>query len=125
MERIWIGLGGLAGAAAVAMAAYAAHGLPASMPELAQRQLAAALQMQGWHALALLGVGLWAPRGRSLAHAAGFAFGLGLLLFCSAVYLLVLRGVHLPGLAPAGGTLLIAGWVLLAASALPRGSSGR
>jgi uncharacterized membrane protein YgdD (TMEM256/DUF423 family) len=77
-----------------------------------------AVQMQGWHALALFGTGLWSPRGGWLADAAGFAFTLGTILFCGAVYSLGLTGVSLGPVAPAGGTLLMIGWLLLGASAL-------
>jgi uncharacterized membrane protein YgdD (TMEM256/DUF423 family) len=73
--------------------------------------------MHGWHALALVACALWAPRGGRLAHVAGFAFALGLPLFCGAVYALALDGVHLPMLAPIGGTLLMLGWLLLGLSA--------
>jgi uncharacterized membrane protein YgdD (TMEM256/DUF423 family) len=76
------------------------------------------VQMEGWHALALLAVGLWAPRGGLLAQAAGVAFSVGLVLFCGALYSLGLFGVS-PGLvAPTGGTLLMIGWLLLGAAAL-------
>jgi uncharacterized membrane protein YgdD (TMEM256/DUF423 family) len=119
MERTWIGLAGVFGAAAVAMAAVAAHALGDLAP-LALRQVQAALQIQGWHALALFGCGLWARRGGWLADAAGFAFAIGLVLFCGAVYLVALAGASLPGVAPAGGILLIAAWLLLAASAIFR-----
>ncbi|HVC63242.1 MAG TPA: DUF423 domain-containing protein [Acetobacteraceae bacterium] len=116
MARLWIGLGALAGLLAVAMAALAAHGLAAIGPaRLAM--LRDANQMQGWHALALLFCGLWAPRGGRLADAAGAAFTLGLLLFCGAVDTLALGGVSLGVLAPVGGTLLMLGWALLLASA--------
>ena len=114
MQRVWIGLGGLVGFLAVAMAAVAAHVVaPASHGIVAN-----GVQMQGWHALALFGTGLWAPRGGRLADAAGFAFTLGILLFCGAVYSLALGGVSLGPVAPAGGTLLMIGWLLLGASAL-------
>jgi uncharacterized membrane protein YgdD (TMEM256/DUF423 family) len=73
--------------------------------------------MAGWHALALMGVGLWSPRGGWLADLAGAAFVVGLLLFCGATYSLGLAGVSLGILAPTGGTLLMIGWLLLAASA--------
>ena len=107
---------------AVAMAAYAAHGLPAGMDAKAVQQVRSGLQMHGWHALALVGVALWAPRGGWLADAAGAAFVLGVLLFCGAVYGVALAGLRLGGVAPFGGTLLMVGWLLLAASAvLPRG----
>ena len=63
-------------------------------------------------------VGLWAPRGGWLAQAAGVAFVVGLILFCSAVYALGLAGTSLGMVAPAGGILLMLGWLCLAASAL-------
>lgn len=115
MQRVWIGIGGLAGFGAVAMAAFAAHGV--SDPGAA-RIVASGVQMQGWHALALLGTGLWAPRGGRLADAAGLCFALGLLLFCAAVYAHGLTGVSWGMVAPIGGTLLMIGWLALAASAL-------
>src|SRR5579859_6570383 len=112
MQRLWMGIGALAGLSAVAMAALAAHGLDRLDPPSLQ-MLRNALQMHGWHALALLACGLWAPRGGRLAHAAGFAFAAGLLLFCGSVYAMALVGLHLPMLAPIGGTSLMVGWLLL------------
>lgn len=120
MERLWVGLGALAGLSAVAMAALAAHGLEAIGP--VRLQMARnAVQMQGWHALALVACGLWARRGGALADSAGAAFTLGLLAFCGAVYALALGGVRIGPLAPVGGTLLMLGWLLLALSALRAG----
>ena len=116
--RIWIAIAGLAGASAVAMAAAASHGTADRLAPAALAALRSGVQMHGWHALALFGVGLWAPHGGRLAHAAGAAFALGLLLFCVAVYSLALGGPAITALAPVGGTLLILGWLLLAASAL-------
>jgi uncharacterized membrane protein YgdD (TMEM256/DUF423 family) len=114
MQRIWIGLGSLAGFGAVAMAAFSAHGISDAA---ALRIVSSGVQMQGWHALALLGVGLWMPRGGWLAQAAGLAFAVGLVLFCGAVYSLGLAGVSWGMLAPTGGILLMVGWLLLGASA--------
>jgi uncharacterized membrane protein YgdD (TMEM256/DUF423 family) len=76
------------------------------------------VQMQGWHALVLLATGLWAPRGGRWADAAGFAFTAGIILFCGAVYGLALTGAAVGGVAPAGGTLLMIGWLLLGVSAV-------
>ena len=115
VQRTWITIGALAGLTAVAMAAFAAHGIP---DPNARRIVASGVQMQGWHALALFGTGLWAPRGGRTADAAGAAFTLGLLLFCGAVYALALAGVSLGATAPAGGMLLMLGWLLLAVSAI-------
>lgn len=77
-----------------------------------------AIEMQGWHALALLACGLWSPSGGRLADWAGAAFAVGTVLFCGAVYALALSGVRLGIIAPLGGTLLMVGWLLLGLSAI-------
>ena len=115
MQRIWIALASLTGLTAVAMAAFAAHGL---QDQTAVRIAASGVQMQGWHALALFGIALWTPRGGWLANAAGAAFTAGIVLFCGAVYTHALTGHSLGSVAPTGGTLLMIGWLLLGASAL-------
>ncbi len=118
--RLWIVLAGIAGASAVAMAASASHGMADRLTPAALATLRTGVQMHGWHALALFGVGLWAPAGGRLAHAAGCAFAVGLVLFCGAVYSLALGGPNFTVFAPFGGTLLILGWLLLGVSALRR-----
>ena len=112
--RLWIALGAFYGLTAVAMAALAAHAIPAAALPMVRD----AIQMQGWHALALLFTGLWAPRAGTLAHLAGAAFALGTPMFCGAIYCLALAGLRLPTVAPIGGTLLMLGWLLLTLSAL-------
>ncbi|HEY1933174.1 MAG TPA: DUF423 domain-containing protein [Acetobacteraceae bacterium] len=117
MTRLWIGLGSVAGLLAVAMAALAAHGLEAIGPARLG-MVRSAVQMQGWHALALLACGLWTPRGGRLVDWAGAAFSAGLVLFCGSVYALALGGAAVGLLPPVGGTLLMAGWLLLGVSAV-------
>ena len=117
MQRVWIALGALAGVTAVAMAALAAHGLGGLDPP-ALAMIRNAIEMQGWHALALLACGLWVPRGGRLAHCAGAAFAAGIVLFCGAVYALGLGELRLGFIAPIGGTLLMVGWLLLGLSAV-------
>ena len=116
MQRVWIGLGSIVGLIAVAVAALAAHGL-ADLDAQAITMVRDADQIQGWHALALLACGLWAPRGGKLADAAAVAFTLGVILFCGSVYALAVGGIHLPLVAPVGGSLLLVGWLLLGLSA--------
>ena len=74
----------------------------------------------GMHALALLACGLIAthlPESR-LIWAAGWCFVIGTILFSGSLFALVLTGVRgLGAITPFGGTLLIAGWALLALSA--------
>ncbi len=114
MERVWIGLGALAGLLAVAASALSAHALS---DDAARTMAASATQMLGWHALALFGTGLWAARGGLFAHLAGAAFVLGLLGFCGAVFTLAFTGLHAGPLAPIGGSTLMLGWLLLGVSA--------
>ncbi|WP_428488606.1 DUF423 domain-containing protein [Rhodopila sp.] len=114
MQRLCLIIASLAGFGAVAMAAFAAHGIG---DPTALRIVESGVRMQGWHALALLGVGLWLPRGGRLAQAAGVAFTAGMVLFCGAVYSLALARISWGVLAPTGGILLMLGWLLLAASA--------
>ena len=119
-QRLWIGLGALAGLTAVAMAAFAAHGLPERVDAASLQMVHSGIEMQGWHALALLFVGLWAARGGVAARLAGAAFALGVVCFCGAVYALAIFTLRLPAVAPIGGSLLMLGWLLLGISALRR-----
>lgn len=128
MARLWLALGALAGLLAVAMAAWASHGLPQRLDPARLAMVQSAVTMQGWHALALLatallaerrgGNGLGGLRGAGPVHAAGACFALGLIAFCGAVYSAGLAGVSLGAVAPTGGVLLMAGWACLLLSAL-------
>lgn len=119
--RLCVIAGGLAGAGAVAMAAIAAHGL-GSLSPVALAAVRSAIDMEGWHALALIGTALWVERGGMFARLAAVGFIVGLVLFCGAVYGHELAGWPVGMFAPIGGTLLIVAWLLLAASGLHPGS---
>lgn len=124
MDRVWIVAGSLAGCTAVGLSALRAHALPQRLDAPALAMVDSALTMQGWHALALLAAALLAPRAGRLAHLAAACFAAGLVLFCGAVYALVFSGLRLGPVAPVGGTLLMLGWLLLAASAATRRQAG-
>lgn len=111
VARFWFVLGSLLGGLAVAAAAVAAH---APLPPERLRGVLGAVQMQGWHALALLACGLLAPLAGWPAHAAGALFTLGLVLFCGAVWSPALGGPGLGAVAPVGGVALMLGWIALA-----------
>jgi len=117
---MWIGLGSLSGLIAVAMAAMAAHGL-SGLDAGALIRVRSGIEMQGWHALALLACGLWAPNGGKFTAWAGRAFGAGSVLFCGGVYATELSAMRLGFVVPVGGVLLMAGWGLLGASAMAAG----
>jgi len=116
---MWIGIGALAGLGAVAMAALSAHGLAWLGPNRLQ-MVRSAVQMQGWHALAVIFCGLWTPQGGVLVDCAAGAFVAGMVLFCASIYALALGGAPVGPVVPVGGALLLAGWGLLALSALRR-----
>ncbi|MCC7017123.1 MAG: DUF423 domain-containing protein [Rhodospirillales bacterium] len=136
--KAWVSLGALNGLIAVGAGAYAAHWLKARDPVLANA-FAIGVDYQAWHALALLAVAWLAERAESagragespralnsaplsgrapwLARLAGLAFVLGVALFSGTLYVFGASGsVWMSGAAPAGGALLMAGWVLLALS---------
>jgi len=118
MHRLWIAFGALAGLVAVALSAWAAHAAPQRLDPAHLAMLQSGITLQGWHALALLGTGLWAERrGGWLPHLAAAGFTLGMLLFCAGVYGAAVGHVSLGPVAPTGGTLLMAGWGLLFLSA--------
>ncbi|PZP41339.1 MAG: DUF423 domain-containing protein [Azospirillum brasilense] len=120
MARIWIALGALSGLLAVGLSAWAAHAPFAAAPERA-RLLSQALTMQGWHALALLAVGLLAERrGGFFLNLAGLGFAVGTVLFCGAVWSVAVLGRSLGVVAPTGGVLLMLGWACLIVAALRR-----
>lgn len=115
MSRFLIAAGALAGLLAVGLSAWSAHGL--ALDAARTRMVDSALNQQGWHALALIAAGILADRwGGWAANGAGLAFLAGMILFCGAVWTVALTGRSL-GVAPAGGMLLMLGWLLLAVSA--------
>ncbi len=115
MDRLWLGLAGLLGLTGVMMAALAAHALPGRIGPAALGFVHTAIEMQMWHALALLGCGILARlgAGRRRVAVAGTGFALGTVLFCGALYTLALTGQELPAVAPTGGFLVMLGWVSL------------
>jgi uncharacterized membrane protein YgdD (TMEM256/DUF423 family) len=115
MARSWIALGAFFGLVAVAMAAYASHGLPAERAGMAMT----GASLGAWHGLALIGAGLLAERRRGrMVHIAAGLFAAGTLLFCGGVFLRALAGLSLGPLTPLGGMLLLIGWGVLGVAAL-------
>jgi uncharacterized membrane protein YgdD (TMEM256/DUF423 family) len=126
---VWLAIGALSAALAVAMGAFGAHGLRGSTQASVsqgtlseaerQRRLETfdtAARYQMYHALGLLVVGLLASSRPSLGVSiAGWAFVVGTLLFSGSLYALVLSGIKVLGaITPFGGAAMIVGWVALA-----------
>jgi uncharacterized membrane protein YgdD (TMEM256/DUF423 family) len=116
--RPWVIFAGLNGAVAVALGAYAAHGLEGDAQALAER----ASLYQLLHALALLAADRLVADGRQLAHGAALSFAAGSVLFSGSLYLKALTGgpLAVPLLTPAGGIAFMLGWVMLAIAGLSR-----
>lgn len=106
----------VAGFLAVALGAFGAHALKASLTPELLASWHTAVQYQFIHALALLFVGLvMMAQPSALATASAIAFILGIVLFSGSIYALVLSGPRILGpVTPLGGLCLMLGWVLLA-----------
>jgi uncharacterized membrane protein YgdD (TMEM256/DUF423 family) len=120
MARIWLTVGAVYGLLSVALGAFGAHGLRGRVAENLLATWGTGADYLGMHALALLACGLLALHlpGSRLVGAAGWCFAIGSLLFSGSLFALVLSGVRgLGAITPFGGTLLIAGWGLLALGA--------
>jgi uncharacterized membrane protein YgdD (TMEM256/DUF423 family) len=112
--RALVFAGGLCGAAGVALSAAAAHVGGAFVGTAASFLL--------MHAPVFLGVGLLGAS--RVLRTGGLVLLVGLLLFAGDLLARDFLGSRLfPLSAPIGGTLLIAGWLLIAASAFVRGRS--
>jgi uncharacterized membrane protein YgdD (TMEM256/DUF423 family) len=115
LHRILIALAGLMGACGVVLAAASAHLTDAA-------RLGAASSMLLFHAAALPGTVALAQRHvlhPRVALAAAFGFVVAAVLFAGDLTIRHYAGHSLfPYAAPAGGTLLITSWLVLAVSAL-------
>ena len=109
----------LAAGAAVALGAFGAHALRASLDEHALAIWRTAVDYQFWHALALLGVsGIARIRPTRPLRAAAIAFVVGILFFSGSLYALALGAPHVIGvITPIGGLAFIVGWIALAVHA--------
>ncbi len=117
--RPWVVVAGLNAAFAVALGAYAAHGLAgdAYLQSLGER--AALYQLV--HALAILAADRLAADGRRAAHAAALLFTAAILAFSGSLTVKALGGtLAVPMITPAGGVAFILGWLVLAFSGLGR-----
>ena len=106
---------------AVALGAFGAHALKARLPPEMIAVWQTAVQYHAWHALALFMVGLlmlhW-PRRAALATV-GWLFVAGIALFSGSLYALALSGrAQLGIVTPFGGVAFLAGWALLAWTAV-------
>lgn len=117
VARLFIVLGAVGGFLAVALGAFAAHGL---------QDMLAPQRLVTWHtgndylalhALAVIGVGLAITQfgDTGMLRAAGWSFVLGVALFSGSLFALALTDIRwLGAITPFGGTAFLAGWALFA-----------
>ena len=116
MERLFFGVGAVSAALAVALGAFAAHGLRSRISADALATFETGARYHMYHALALLAVAWACARWPSAwASAAGWLFMAGTVLFSGSLYLLAVTGVRTLGaITPFGGLAFILGWLALA-----------
>ena len=115
--RLALTLASLLACLAVALGAFGAHALKTRIAPDMQAAWQTAVLYHGWHALALLGVGLLIPHlpDRAGLAWAGWLFVAGIALFSGSLYALALTGVKSVGaVAPIGGIALLIGWLVIA-----------
>ena len=106
----WVRLGAALMFLAVALGAFAAHGLKARLTPDMLAVFETGVRYHAWHALGLIALG--SGRGPDRA---GWCFLAGIALFSGSLYLLALTGVRKLGMVtPFGGLLFLAGWAIFA-----------
>ena len=116
MQRWALLVAAVAGFLAVALGAFAAHGLRNVLSAEYLTVFQTGVHYQMVHALALLAVGMLLQKSpaRSLRIAA-WGFTLGIVLFSGSLYALTLSGVRGLGMiTPLGGVAFLVGWASLA-----------
>jgi uncharacterized membrane protein YgdD (TMEM256/DUF423 family) len=112
MNRSVLLAGSLLAALGVGLGAFGAHGLRRILDATELGWWHTAVQYQMWHAIGLVGLG--AGKSGAVGLPAGLLV-LGTLIFSGSLYLMALTGMRWLGMVtPLGGTLMIAGWLLVA-----------
>jgi len=131
MQKRFLIFSGFSGAIAVCLGAMAAHYLKSKLDtglitETNLQTFETAARYQMYHSIALMAVALFSDKIKSkLLPKAGFCFMIGIVLFSGSLYLLSTAGlIGMPNvrwlgpITPIGGLFFIAGWLLLAFSAI-------
>lgn len=126
--QVWILVAAVNGFIAVAMGAFAAHGLQERLEPKALGWIETGARYEAIHALALLGVAILAGRAAAVPWSlslAAWAFTAGMVLFCGSLYLMGLFGWRgLGAVTPFGGLAFLTGWALLAYYGLQASAAG-
>lgn len=112
---------------AVALGAFGAHALKAVLSDQQLQVWRTANDYQFYHALGLVGLGIWARSQPSSGWIilCGYSLLLGVVLFSGSLYVMLLSGMSALGMiTPLGGVLFMLGWLcwLVAVFRQPRSS---
>lgn len=127
-SKVYIGAGCFFLATAGALAAFGIHGPAEIMTPAVQQSWDWAVEMQFFHGLGLILVGLLLNQFGPLllARIAGVLMMVGVLMFSGLIYLEKLGAISgtLSEIVPIGGTMLMASWLLLAVGVVNAPSDG-
>jgi uncharacterized membrane protein YgdD (TMEM256/DUF423 family) len=118
MDRLFFAAGSLSAFLAVALGAFAAHGLKGKLTPDMFATFEVGVRYHMYHALALLAVAWASTRWPGSSNtAAGWLFIFGTIVFSGTLYLLALGGPRwLGAITPIGGLAFLVAWLLLAYS---------
>ncbi|MFN2645130.1 MAG: DUF423 domain-containing protein [Burkholderiales bacterium] len=125
MDRLFFALGSALAFVAVALGAFAAHGLKSRLDPAMLATFETAVRYHLYHALALLAVAWASTRWPGTwVNASGWLFIAGIVLFSGSLCALSLTGMRsLGAVTPFGGVAYLAGWICLAWTAFKGASS--
>ncbi len=119
MQKLFLTIGSVAMALAVALGAFGAHGLKSRLSEEMLSIFETGVQYHFYHAIGLLIIGLVAQYlpDSSLLKWSGWLMVGGILIFSGSLYILATTGIRwLGAITPIGGLCFIASWILAAIS---------
>lgn len=106
-----IKLGPTLGFLAVALGAFGAHALKATLDEYTTGIWQTATLYLMFHALAIIGYEVWAKQNNVTKKLPSHCFALGAVVFSGSLYLLALTRIKTFGMiTPIGGVLFLVGW---------------
>lgn len=117
MQKLFLIVGSIAMALAVALGAFGAHGLKEILDNEMLDIFETGVKYHFYHALGLLVIGLVAPLmpDSSLLQWSGWLMVAGITIFSGSLYVLSIGGIKwLGAITPIGGLCFISAWVLLA-----------
>ncbi len=116
MRSTFILLGAVSAFTGVAMGAFGAHALKASLAPEMLEVYKTAVSYQMWHALGLIGIALihrQVPESKTVIWAGWLIFA-GILLFSGSLYLLAILDIKWLGMiTPIGGLAFLSAWLLI------------